>query len=110
MPCATNFAITIFFRSCSTSRSRPAATETVKVLAGLARFVIADITEATEVRVELHNIVRDFPSLPVQPILLRGEPVFISMQNLRKFPWVLPTLEYDPELAIPDLTERAVRL
>jgi uncharacterized protein YjbI with pentapeptide repeats len=52
-------------------------TETVKVLAGLARFVIADITDATEVRVELHNIARDFPSLAVQPILLRGQPEFV---------------------------------
>jgi hypothetical protein len=70
-------------------------TETVKVLAGLARFVIADITDATEVRVELHNILRDFTSLPVQPILLRGQPEFISMQHLKNFPWLLPTFEYD---------------
>jgi uncharacterized protein YjbI with pentapeptide repeats len=72
-------------------------TETVKVLAGLARFVIADITDATEVRVELHNILRDFISLPVQPILLRGQPEFISMQHLKKFPWLLPTFEYDSQ-------------
>jgi hypothetical protein len=70
-------------------------TETVKVLAGLARFVIADITDATEVRVELHNIVRDFPSLAIQPILLRGQPEFVSLANLRKFPWLLPSFEYD---------------
>ncbi|HEX3417453.1 MAG TPA: pentapeptide repeat-containing protein [Stellaceae bacterium] len=70
-------------------------TETVKVLAGLARFVIADITDATEVRVELHTIVRDFPSLPVQPILLRGRGEFVSMENLKNFPWLLPTFEYD---------------
>jgi uncharacterized protein YjbI with pentapeptide repeats len=70
-------------------------TETVKVLAGLARFVIADITDATEVRVELHTIVRDFPSLAVQPILLRGQPEFVSVQNLRRFPWLLPSFEYD---------------
>ena len=70
-------------------------TETIKVLAGLARFVIADITDATEVRVELHNIVRDFPSLAVQPILLRGQPEFVSVQHLRKFPWVLPSFEYE---------------
>ncbi|MFL5287126.1 MAG: hypothetical protein ACJ8AW_40690 [Rhodopila sp.] len=44
--------------------SIPAArdvTETVKVLAGLVRFAIADITDATEVRAELHSIVPDFP-------------------------------------------------
>src|SRR5215212_11631592 len=73
-------------------------TETVKVLAGLARFVIADITDATEVRVELHNIVRDFTSLPVQPILLRGRGEFVSLPgHLTKFPWVLPTFEYESQ-------------
>jgi hypothetical protein len=72
-------------------------TETIKVLAGLARFVIADITDATEVRVELHNIVRDFPSLAVQPLVQRGQPVFVSMSHLAKFPWVLPTAEYDSQ-------------
>jgi uncharacterized protein YjbI with pentapeptide repeats len=69
-------------------------TETVKTLAGLARFVIADATDATEVRVELHNIVRDFPSLPIQPILLRGHPEFVSLSHLMNFPWVLPIFEY----------------
>jgi hypothetical protein len=72
-------------------------TETVKVLAGLARFVIADITDAAEVRAELPNILRDFTSLPVQPILLRGQPEFISMQHLKKFPWLLPTFEYNSQ-------------
>jgi hypothetical protein len=70
-------------------------TETVKVLAGLARFVIADITDATEVRVELHTIVRDFPSLAIQPILLRGQPEFVSVENLRRFNWLLPSFEYE---------------
>ena len=70
-------------------------TETIKTLASLARFVIADITDATEVRVELHNIVRDFTALPVQLILLRGHPEFVSLSHLTKFPWVLPIFEYD---------------
>jgi hypothetical protein len=70
-------------------------TETIKTLASLARFVIADVTDATEVRVELHKIVPDFPSLPIQPILLRGHREFMSLSYLRKFPWVLPIFEYD---------------
>jgi hypothetical protein len=57
--------------------------------------VIADVTDATEVRAELPNIVRDFPSLPIQPILLRGNPEFVSLSHLTKFPWVLPIFEYD---------------
>jgi transposase len=84
-------------------------TETVKVLAGLASFVIADITDATEVRVELHGIVPLFPSLAVQPILLRGQPEFISVQNLRRFPWVLPSFEYDTtEHLLANLNEHVV--
>jgi hypothetical protein len=70
-------------------------TETIKVLAGLARFVIADITDATEVRVELHNVVPDFTLLAVQPLLLRGHPEFMSLSHLTKFHWLLPVFEYD---------------
>jgi hypothetical protein len=70
-------------------------TETIKTLASLARFVIADVTDATEVRVELHNIVPDFTSLPIQLILLRGHDEFVSLSHLTKFPWVLPIFEYD---------------
>jgi uncharacterized protein YjbI with pentapeptide repeats len=70
-------------------------TETIKTLASLARFVIADVTDATEVRVELHNIVPDFTTLPIQLILLRGRAEFVSLSHLTKFPWVLPIFEYD---------------
>jgi hypothetical protein len=66
-----------------------------ETLAGLARLVIADVTDATEVRVELHNIVPAFPSLPIQPILLRGQPEFVTHLHLQDFPWFLPTFEYD---------------
>ena len=69
-------------------------TETIKTLASLARFVIADVLDATEVRVELHNIASDFTSLPIQVILLRGHPEFVSLSHLTKFPWVLPIFEY----------------
>jgi uncharacterized protein YjbI with pentapeptide repeats len=72
-------------------------TETIKTLASLARFVIADVTDATEVRVELHNVVPDFTSLPVQLIVLRGHSEFVSLSHLTKFAWVLPIFEYDDE-------------
>ena len=45
---------------------------------------------------ELHHIVEGFPSLPMQPILLRGKDEFVSLPgHLKSFPWVLPTFEYD---------------
>ena len=84
-------------------------TETIKTLASLARFVIADVTDATEVRVELHKIVPDFTSLAVQPILLRGHPEFVSLSYLMKFPWVLPIFEYyNPEHLLASLDKSIV--
>jgi Pentapeptide repeats (8 copies) len=84
-------------------------TESVKVLAGLARFVIADITDATEVRAELHSIVPAFPSLAIQPILLRGQPEFVSMSHLQAYPSFLPLFEYDTiEHLLANLESRVV--
>jgi hypothetical protein len=65
---------------------RPSASlevaETIKVLAGLSRFVIADITDPTQVRVELDNIAKEFTCLAVQPILLKGQPVYVDFPRL----------------------------
>jgi hypothetical protein len=85
-------------------------TETVKVLAGLARFVTADITDATEIRVELNNIVRDFTSLAIQPILLKGQPAFVSLPHVEIFRVMLPTFEYDnQEHLLANLDESVIR-
>ena len=45
--------------------------------------MIADLTEATEVRVDF-TICPDFTSLPIQLILLRGHAEFVNLSHLTK--------------------------
>ena len=69
-------------------------TETVKILAGLSRFVIADITNPRSVPLELQAVVPDY-MVPFVTILQRGQPAFGMFDDLpRKYHWALPLLEY----------------
>jgi hypothetical protein len=70
-------------------------TETVKILAGLSRFVIADITNPRSVPLELQATVPDYMA-PFVTILQQGQPAFGMFDDLpHKFHWALPLLEYN---------------
>jgi len=63
---------------------RPAArdyAETVVVLAGLSRFVIADFTSAKEVRSEVLQARRLYPRVPIIPIARAGVQLPITMAS-----------------------------
>ena len=84
-------------------------TETISLLARMARFVVADITDAKSIPQELAMIVPHLPSVPVQPLLLEGSAEYGMFEDLKPYPWVLETYRYpSSEQLIANLVERVI--
>jgi uncharacterized protein YjbI with pentapeptide repeats len=85
-------------------------TETISLLARMARFVLADITDAKSIPQELNVIVPHLPSVPVQPLLLRESSEYGMFEHYMRYPWVLPIHRYDTQSQlITDLGERVIK-
>lgn len=69
--------------------------ETVILLARMARFVIADITDAKSVLQELRGIVPDLPTVAIQPIILCSQKEPGMFDFFHHYPWFLKTYCYD---------------
>jgi uncharacterized protein YjbI with pentapeptide repeats len=79
--------------------------ETIMLLAQMASFVVADITEPGSVSQELQLIVPNVHK-PIVPLLLKGRHAYGMFSGLMKYPWLLPICEYDDAADILRLFDR----
>jgi uncharacterized protein YjbI with pentapeptide repeats len=73
-------------------------TETVRTLAHLARFIIADLTDPSSIPQELQATIPTL-AVPVQPVLLEGKREYAMFVDfLKTYPWVLPIHYYTDQV------------
>jgi uncharacterized protein YjbI with pentapeptide repeats len=83
-------------------------TETVSLLARMARFIIADLTDPSSIPKELEAIVPHL-AVPVQPLLEGSSRSYAMFKDYWKYDWVLPPYQYDGlEPLLANLAERVI--
>jgi hypothetical protein len=82
---------------------------TVALLARMARFVIADISEAKSVLMELQQIVPNSPKLPVQPIIVAGQKEAGMFDSFEAYGWFLKVHTYEnPAQLLGNLQDQVI--
>jgi len=83
-------------------------TDTISTLAHMARFVIADITDAKCILAELEPIVPDLPSVPIMPLILNSEYEHALFAHFKKYPWVSEPYRYETHEHLLSTIEKKV--
>jgi Pentapeptide repeats (8 copies) len=83
-------------------------TETISLLATMARFIVADLTDARSVAAELERIVPHFSSIPVQPMILKTQHEYALFEGIQRYPWVIRPLRYDDLDDLAQLAEKVI--
>jgi len=89
------------------SKNRDLA-ETVSTLAHMARFIIADITDAKSICAELELIVPQLLSVPVIPLILDSDYEFGLFERIRRFDSVLEPYRYENQTQLINFFEEKV--
>jgi hypothetical protein len=84
-------------------------TETIKTLAGLSRFIVADITNPRSSPLELQATMPDY-MIPFVPIIHQNEEPFSMFRDLKQKygDWILDLLKYDSADGLLAVLEKAV--
>jgi hypothetical protein len=83
-------------------------TETVSLLARMARFIIADLTDPSSIPKELEAIVPHL-AVPVQPLLEGSSRPYAMFKDYWKYDWVLPVYRYEGlEQLLATLAEKVI--
>jgi hypothetical protein len=83
-------------------------TDTVSLLARMARFIIADLTDPSSIPKELEAFVPHL-AVPVQPLLEGSSRPYAMFKDYWKYDWVLPPYQYEGlEPLLATLGERVI--
>lgn len=84
-------------------------TETIYCLAAMARFILADLTDAKSIPQDLQRIIPNLKRVPVQPLLHACAREYAILEHFKRYSWVLEPYRYNSvEQAIAYLEEKAI--
>ena len=87
-------------------------TETIITLAGMSRFVIADLSDPHSIPHELMSFAEKLPNVPVKPIFCPVEAhpkPYLMLEHFKHYHWVLEIYEYDSlDHLLPALVDQVI--
>ena len=84
-------------------------TETIEILAGFSKFIIADITQPKSVPQEAHAIISHF-KVPFISIIQEGEQPWSMSGDLNLYDWVIGPISYPNKSSLIENLERIIVL